>query len=73
MVASLSPCSNCSAFGSVQGIGSVPSHLSLARRSFVRDPSTGSRLDRYTCADCGTNWLVEVDASDGIIDWYQAE
>lgn len=66
-------CSNCTDLASARRVTALPAHLRLDQRGFARDPQTGSRLDRFTCGDCGTQWMLEIGPSEGVVDWYQTE
>jgi hypothetical protein len=65
-------CAECSQLELAMAVPAVPGHLELRRSGFANDPLTGSRVDRFSCRDCGTEWLLENGPEGTIVDWYKA-
>jgi hypothetical protein len=72
-VVSVPLCSLCLELEGAVQARALPGHLRLEQKGFARDPQSGSRLDRFSCTDCGTSWFVEFGSGDDILDWYQAQ
>lgn len=66
-------CKICKALDDATSLRELPKSFLLKSAGYARSPLGGSRLYRYSCENCHSEWMVELGDGDTPLDWFRAD